>query len=452
MLSFIIGIAGILLTIFFVIGTHEFAHFLAARLLKVKVLRFSIGFGQTLYRTRDKQGTEYVLSLIPLGGYVKMLDETEENVSPNDLPYAFNRQPFYKKFIIVAAGPIMNILCAFALYWLIFVIGFVTIKPIVGEIKPHSIAAQSGLLPQQQVISIDDHKILDWTNLVFRLILHAGNQDHATIQTENLTNKTISTHVLDLSDWHLSGLTPDPLGSLGIKPYIPDIPLVIGVIAPKSPAAASSLKVGDKIVALNGKPIKDWEALITIISKNPNNTFMFKVERKGQMITLPVTLGYQRDLLLNKSGYLGIGPHFTWPDSLLQKVQYGPLTAITHAFNEIVNFTYFNLLLFGKLITGKLSLQSLGGPITIFETAGEALNSGFTAFIGFLAFLSISIGIINFFPIPGLDGGHLFIYTIEFIIQRPLPNYVLNVLYRLGLLLIVFFLLQALINDILRLY
>jgi len=452
MLYLFISIFGILITIFFVIGTHEFAHFLVARSLGIKVLRFSIGFGKTLWHRYDKKGTEYVVALIPLGGYVKMLDENEGTVPKKELHLAFNRQPFYKKFLVVVAGPLTNIFCAFFLYWLIFVIGFTTVRPMIGDINPRSIAAEGGLQTKQEIISIDNSKTSTWTSVIFRLIAHAGNPDHIKIEVQNPPNKQPSTetHILDLSNWHLDTLTPDPLASLGITPFVPNIPLIIGIIADDSPAASSSLRIGDKLIALDKKPINNWDTLITYTTNHPDQSVTLTIERQGKTLNIPVTLGAQKSLFFTKTGYLGIGPNFKWPKEFLQDIKYDPITAISHAWKEISDFTYFNLLLFWKMVTGKLSLQGLGGPITIFQTAGNALNSGFISFISFLAFLSISIGIINLIPIPGLDGGHILIQFIEFVIRRPVSEQVLSILYRLGFIFLLFIIIQALVNDILR--
>lgn len=452
MLHILISILGILLTIFFVIGTHESAHFITARLMGVKVLRFSIGFGKTLFHWYDKKGTEYVLALIPLGGYIKMLDEGEGKVPQKELHLAFNRQPFYKKFLIVVAGPISNIFCALVLYWLIFTIGFTAVNPVIGTVNPRSIAAEGGLKANQKIIGIDNKTTQTWTSVMLRLLAHAGNQDYLKIEVENLSDKKTEIHILDLSNWHMNELTPDPLVSLGIKPYEPEIPLIIGVIAVKSPAASSKLQIGDKIIAINKIPIKNWDELMSTVIYHPAETVTFTIQRQGKIMNIPVTLGYQRNLLFQKSGHLGIGPNFQWPKELLHKIKYGPIEAVPHAWQEISDFTYLNLLLFEKMLTGKLSLASLGGPITIFESAGEALNYGFLSFIGFLAFLSIAIGVINLLPIPGLDGGHLFIQLVEAIIRRPVPEGILLLLYRLGFLFIFFLLIQALVNDVLRLY
>lgn len=452
MIHLLISIIGILGTILFVIGTHESAHFAAARLLGIKVLRFSIGFGKVLWRWKDKKGTEYVFALVPLGGYVKMLDENEENVAPAELHQAFNRQPYYKKFIVVIAGPLCNLFCALFLYWIIFTVGFTTIKPVIGNVAPNSIAADAGLKTNDEILSLDNQSTLSWTNIVFRLMLHAGSQDQLKINTENLKTKKLNSHLLDLTDWKMDELKPDPLGSLGITPYEPPIPLIIGAIAPESPASKSDLKVGDKMLAVNQQSIPNWRDLLTFIQQHPDQKVTLTIERENKKIQIPLNIGYQRDFLFQKVGYLGIGPDFKWPAEFLREVKYGPIDAVARSYQEVRDFTYFNFILFGKMITGKISLQSLGGPITIFETAGNALNYGFFAFMAFLAFLSVSIGVINLLPIPGLDGGHLFLYTIELIIRRPIPPKTLFFLFKLGFLLIFFVLLQALINDVLRLY
>lgn len=446
----IISILGILFTILFVIGTHEWAHFATARLLGVKVLCFSIGFGKRLWHWYDKSGTEYIIALIPLGGYVKMLDENESIVPPAEQHLAFNRQPFYKKFLIVLAGPLCNILCALFLYWLIFVIGFTTIKPIIGDVVPDSIAAIGGLHKNQEIVSIDRTTTNSWTNIMFRLLSHLGNQDQINIGVKY--NHKIENHVLDVNQWQLNPLLPDPLSSIGITPYVPEIPLVIGVISEKSPALKANLQLGDQLIALDKKPIHGWDELIKEIQDSPNKNVIFTLKRHDKTLDVPVTIGYQTNILLQKSGYLGIAPKFEWPKDMLKKVRYTPLGAISAAWQQVWDLSYFNLLLLGKMLTGKLSLQSLGGPITIFESAGDALNSGFLAYISFLAFLSITIGVINLLPIPGLDGGHLFIQIIEFITQKTIPIRILTFFYYFGFFLLMFVLVQAVTNDILRIY
>src|SRR3990167_3506253 len=234
-MSILISVLSILITILFVIGTHEFGHFITARLLNVKVLRFSIGFGKTLCKFYDKKGTEYVIALIPLGGYVKMLGETEPSIEEKDLKYAFNRQPFYKKFLILSAGPFTNILCAFLLYWLVYVVGFSIMKPVICQVSPGSIAAKSGLQANQEIIGVDQRSLRSWMDVSINIIAHVGNQDNLILETKSLANQKKKTYILDLSNWRLDNLEPDPLRSLGIIPYEPFIPPVIGIIPPHSP-------------------------------------------------------------------------------------------------------------------------------------------------------------------------------------------------------------------------
>jgi regulator of sigma E protease len=364
MLATLISIAGILFTIFFVVGSHEAAHFYMARMVGVKVLTFSIGFGKRLFSYTDKRGTEYIFALIPLGGYVRMLDSTEDNVNPADLNQAYDKKSFWKKSLILLAGPSANLICAFFLYWLVFIIGFVAIKPIIGEITPHSLAADAGLTRGQQIVAVDNTPTRTWTSVLLRIMVHAGNQDHTTLTTQDFKSKKISEHTINLKAWNLDGLNPDPFASLGFAPYMP------------------------------------------------------------RKIT----------------------------NDVLQTVKFGPIAAIPEAARQLSDFVHFNLIFFQKLVTGKISLQSLGGPISIFDSAGQALNIGFLPFISFLAFLSIAIGVINFLPIPGLDGGTWMVLAIEAIIRRPLPEKLNALLYRAGFAFILIIMLQAIINDLLRLF
>lgn len=450
MLSILIGILGIIITILVVVGIHEFGHYLLARLVGVKVLRFSIGFGKVLYRWIGKSGIEYVIAAIPLGGYVKLLDENEETVSPELLPYAFNRQPVYKKFLIVVAGPLFNFIFAFCLYWLLFVIGFTAIIPVIGTVKENSIAAQAGLKPNTEILSIQDETTRTWFSVVMQLIGEVGEQKHIVIKTQPIHSTQQQTNILDLTSWKLNDLKPDPLDSIGIQPFEPTVPAIVGKITNYS-NAKGKLKIGDKIIAVNHKKIKDWYSLATLLNENPDETLLFTVQRQNNTHLIPIKVGSERNIFFRKQGVLGISPDFKWPKELLRKIQYNPMEALSFAWKETVDFTYLNGLIFLKLITGKISFASLGGPITIFESAGSALNTGIIPFISFLAFLSIGIGFINILPIPGLDGGHILFQVIETIIGRPIPLRVQMLFYRLGFILLIVLITQALVNDILRL-
>jgi regulator of sigma E protease len=450
LLNLLISIIGVLITILLVVGVHELGHFLVAKSLGIKVIRFSIGFGKALLTWHDKKGTEYVLAAIPLGGYVKMLDEGEGIVDPEDLPRTFNRQPFYKKMAVIAAGPISNLIFAFVLYWILFTAGFISIAPIIGKISPHSIAEITGIKPQQEIIKIDDTKMTGWTSVVISLLLHAGDNNKLTMELKNPDNQ-LQTYSLDVTNWHLDNLKPDPLKSLGIAPYEPEVPAIIGKELPDSPAAQSGLKAGDKILFIENKAVKDWFDLVDMTATHPNETLPFQIQRSNQKLSLLVRIGAQNHLLAAKTGFLGVTPAFEYPPALLRHNKYGPMAAAQHAWNDVVLFTNMNVIILKKMFTGKISLQSLGGPITIFESAGSALNNGILSFMSFLAFLSISIGIINVVPIPGLDGGHLLFQAIEAVIRRPLSEKTLTLFYRLGMIFLLLIMVQAFINDMLRL-
>lgn len=364
----LISIIGILLTILIIVGFHEAGHFVVARMVGVKVLRFSIGFGKTLLRWHDKSGTEYVIAAVPLGGYVKMLDETEDAVPEQEKKFAFNQQPYYKKLAVVIAGPLTNLILACVLYWIVFMLGFKSIAPVIDTVQPHSIAANAGLRSHQEIMSVDEIPTHGWMSVILRIMFHTGDTDHLQIKARSFTN-TLAPHTyqLDLTNWHMDSLKPDPLKSLGLAPYFPN------------------------------KPIAQW------------------------------------------------------PAGLIRNIQYAPLPALQHAWQDTVDFTRLNLMLFAKLFTGKVSLQSLGGPISIFESAGDAFHQGVAAYLSYLAFISIAIGIVNIFPLPGLDGGHVLIQTIEWIRRRPLSTKTLALLYRVGFIIIILILFQAVVNDILRL-
>lgn len=451
LVDLLLSLLGMILTIFIIVGIHEGAHFLVARLLGVKVLQCSIGFGKPLWGWHDKKGTHYVIAPIPLGGYVKMLDENEGDVPEKDRHLAFNRQPLYKRAAIVAAGPLSNLVLAFILYWVIFVSGFQTPVPIIGTVEPNSIASDAGLKPKQEIIEVDGHKTLSWASISMRLVVHTG--DHDTIALKTLsTPQKMEDHTLNLDSWEMSDLKPDPLSSLGIVPFIPEAPLIVGKISPDSPAVKANIQIGDELVALNEQPIKNWTELVYFINKNPNQEIVLTVNRNHQKINLPVTIGHQRNLFFKLHGFLGIGPDFTFPENLLRKIQYGPTEAISKAFNEVSELTYFNLVLLGKLATAKLSVLSLGGPITIFEIAGNSFAYGIVPFLSFLAFLSVALGVINFIPIPGLDGGHLLFQLIEFIIRKPISIRTQMLFYRLGFIFLLIVFVQAITNDLLRLW
>ncbi|MGD9153852.1 MAG: RIP metalloprotease RseP [Gammaproteobacteria bacterium] len=447
MQHFILSIIAFLITITVVIGIHEFGHFLAARLFKIKVLRFSIGFGKKLFGFVDKKGTEYRVSVIPLGGYVKLLDENEGVVETSELHLAFNRQPIYQRIIVILAGPLLNLLLALFVFWLMFMIGFTTVKPIIGNVTSNSIADLAGLKPQQEILAVDNRRTVDWSAVLIRMFFRFGSEDTMQITAKLPTKKAANNYQLNLADWEMNALEPNPLKSLGIVPYQPYIPAVISAVVGK----VQQLKVGDEVLAIGKYPVKDWFALVEQIQLHPNQELQFKIKRDNKIIYAKIKIGSKRVSLTRSQGFLGIAPQFTWPEKYLNHNKYSLFPALQQAFNRTVTFTKLNLVLIGKMITGDFSVRGLAGPLTIFTTAGRAFHLGLTAFLSFLGFISATIGLFNLLPIPGLDGAHICYFIIEAIIGRPVSIKVQMLAFRLGLLVILLIMLQAIINDVFRL-
>jgi len=453
MLDILLSILAFLITICIVISIHEFGHFIAARLLGIKVLCFSIGFGKKIFRWKGKKGTEYAISAIPLGGYVKMLGENEEEkIAKEDLHLAFNRQPVSKRLAVVCAGPFFNLLFAVFAYWLMFMIGFTTVKPVIGKIVPDSIADMSGLKARQEIVMVDKKKTSDWTAVMTAVFVRIGDEGWMQVKTKLPKTDVLRNYSINLTDWEIGDFKPQPIQSLGIIPFHPEIPAVIGTFVKADPKVKSILKVGDKVLAINNKPITNWYELANQIKLAPNKTLTFKILRDKKIISVSVPVGDKRVSLWKKEGSLGITPEFQWPETFLNKNEYSAWPALKQAYHQTTSFVSLNFILLGKMITGDVSIFSLGGPITIFEGAGAAFKSGVAIFLSFLAFINIAIGIINILPIPGLDGGYICYYLIEAIIRRPIPAKVQEIAFRLGMTVIFFIMFVALFNDFFRLF
>lgn len=446
MQHFILSVIAFLITITAVVGIHEFGHFLAARLFKIKVLRFSIGFGRKLFGFVDKKGTEYQVSIIPLGGYVKLLDENESAVAASELHLAFNRQPVYQRIIVILAGPLLNLLFALVVFWMMFMIGFTTVKPIIGNVASNSIADLAGLKPQQEILAVDNHQTADWSAVLIRMFFRFGSEDTMQITAKTLAKKTVSNYQLNLADWQMNELEPDPLESIGIVPYQPHIPAIIGALGGK----VQQLNVGDQILAVDKHSIKDWFSLVKQIQSHPNQELQFRVKRDNKIIYTKIKIGSKRISLTQNQGFLGVAPQFKWPEKYLNHNKYPLFSALQQALSRTITFTKLNLVLIGKMIIGDFSVRGLAGPLTIFTTAGQAFHLGLTAFLSFLGFISATIGLFNLLPIPGLDGAHICYFIIEAIIRRPVSIRAQMLAFRLGLLVILLIMLQAILNDIMR--
>lgn len=440
-----------LLALLLLVIIHEYGHFLIARMLGVKVLRFSFGFGKILASIRGRSGTEYVFSLIPLGGYVKMLDETEGDVPEHEKHQAFNRQPLWSRTAIVLAGPIFNFIFSFCCLWLVGVIGTKSLAPIIGGVAPGSLAEQVGMQPLQEVIKVGEKDINSWRDFQYAFLLHVGNQQSIPFALKSKKTGSHETIFFPIDQWSPDLGSRDLLSSLGISPYIPDVPTIVGKVEPSSPAAEVGLMAGDQIISLNNKPVKSWLTIASYVKAHPNQMIELSFKRSDKNMTCKITIG-QIGGDGKPTGYLGLySEPVKWPDGWIRLYREGPVTAMGTAFNQTIELIKATFSLIGKLITGKLSTQYISGPVGIAQGAGESAQSGLTYYLSFLALISVSLGVLNLLPIPLLDGGHLLFYLFEGIRRRPLSEQTKSAAMLIGMFLLVSLMFIALSNDLSRL-
>ncbi len=450
-MSTILTLFYFILALLLLIVIHEYGHFLVARCCGVKVLRFSFGFGKVLASWHDKRGTEYAWSLFPLGGYVKMLDETEGEVSESERPLAFNNKSIWARMAIIVAGPLFNFLFAFIALWLVLVIGIKSLAPMISDIKPGSIAARAGLTPQQEILSLDGKKISSWRDFQYALMPLLGANESVAIRVKSLTNHQQQTLILPLENWQVDVKNPDVLESLGITPFIPTVPPIIGEVVEESPAQSAGLQTGDVINSVNGHAISDWLVLVDFVKQHPNQRLKLVITRQGKHKTYAVKIGST----INNGrveGALGVrSQRVDLPPHWLRLQREAPLQAIKTAFEQTVDLSAATFKLIGRLATGKLPIQSISGPVGIAQGAGESARNGLSYYLSFLALVSISLGVLNLLPIPMLDGGQLFYCLVEMIMRRPLSEGVKSVGVYLGLVVLVTLMIVALSNDLSRL-
>lgn len=449
-MQFITTILALIVTLGILVTVHEFGHFWVARRLGVKVLRFSVGFGKPLAMWRDRQGTEYAIAAIPLGGYVKMLDEREQDVSEADAAQCYNRQSPPRRIAIASAGPLANFIFAVLAYWFLSVVGFVTIAPLVGEVTDDTPAAAMALESGMEITAVDGRDTPSWRHVGMALLQRAGEQGDITMTLQN--NGQEVTRTAPLKGFLAGARDPNPVLEFGIQPWRPPVPAVLGEVMDDSPAAAAGLRPGDRITAVEGEPVQDWFALVERIQQAAGQPLRLTLERDGREQRIEVTPGTRTSDDGQQTGYVGAGVSaIEWPDHVLRDTRFGPVEAVPEAFSQFWSDTRVTLVAVQKMVTGLLSVQNLSGPITIARVAESSVSSGFEDFIRFLAYLSISLGILNLLPIPILDGGHIVFYVIEWVRGKPLSDWAQGLWLRIGLGLILTLMLLALYNDLLRL-
>lgn len=435
------------------VAFHEFGHFWVARKVGVKVLRFSIGFGKVLWsKQKNNQSTEYVLSAIPLGGYVKMVDEREGPVTSEDLPFSFNRQPLWARTAIVAAGPVFNLILAVALFWSVLVIGESGIKPILGKVEQGTLAAAAGFVEGDEIISVNDKPTPTWTQTLTTLI-------GAALEGEQEINVAVKNHddmqavkILKFSEQDAEN--PEVLYQrLGFKPWAPQLKPIIGQVLPDSAAQVAGLKQGDLIVTADNVVIQDWQQWVDYVKTHPNMPINLLIERDG--VRLPLSI-IPKAVQVEQKTEGKIGASVQVPEDLIKSitVEYAlsPLEALPVAFETTYDYALTTLKMMGKMLVGRASVENLSGPISIAQYAGQSANMGLVPFLKFMALVSVSLGVLNLLPVPVLDGGHLLFFAIEGIKGSPVSEKIQLFFQQIGIALLVSLMVLAMFLDVQKLF
>jgi len=453
MSAFITNTLALLVTLGVLIAFHEFGHFWTARKLGVKVLRFSIGFGKPLWLRRyGPDQTEYVIAAFPLGGFVKMLDEREGEVPKEELHRAFNRQSVWRRFAIVAAGPIFNFIFAILAFWLMYLIGVPGVAPIVGEVKPDSVAAVAGIHTGDRITEVNGVKTPTWAVARINMLDAALSDDTISLRVRSADGNAQDLQ-LSVADVSSEIKQKNLFSHLGISPVRPTLPATLGMLSADGPAELSGLKTGDHILRVNGEPLSDWMALVNVVRAHPDQELQFEFERDGVVQSLAVKTSSKKTDT-ETIGRIGAAPAPAGPipAELKAREEYSFFEAAGVSAAKTWQLSALTLRMIGKMITGEVSVKNLSGPITIATYAGYTASAGITAFLYFLAIVSISLGVLNLLPVPLLDGGHLMYYLVEMVKGSPLSDAVQLKMQHVGIAFLFMLMSVALYNDVIRLF
>ena len=447
MLPILWNIASFVLALSILVAVHEWGHYYVAKLCKVKILKFSIGFGKPLYKKTTSSGMEFIIAGIPMGGYVRMLDGRVDQVSTQDLDVAFDQKPVGQRMAIVAAGPIVNFIFAVFALMAVGMIGSETSKTIVGEVYSNSIASQSELTVGDEILKVGYRKVGDWQEVSIEMVSFSGDTT-MPITVKSPNGVTIEKQ-LDLNGWKLNPDSTDLFADLGFSPFSPELTTTLGLVDSEAPAGLAGFQVNDEILKIDGTPMSNWGQIVEYLEPRPNQNLIVEVMREGQVLEVPVQLG--KNPQDENKGYLGVSPfREAWPQEYIVETKLGPIEAFTNGVESTWRLMTVTLEMLGKLVTGDLSVKSLSGPISIAQGAGANASYGLVPFLGFLAIISVNLGIINLLPLPILDGGHLFYFTIEWITGKPVSEAVQDIGFKVGGVILFAVMATAIFNDIVR--
>ena len=448
----LVSVAAFIVAIGVLVTVHEFGHFWVARRLGVKVLRFSIGFGKPLWKkTFGKDNTELVIAALPLGGYVKMLDEREGEVDAAEVSRAFNRQPVKTRIAIVVAGPAFNFLFAIFAYWAMFVSGVPGLKPVVGEVTPASYAAEAGLRGGDEILAVASKATPTWESAVLALLdasLDGLDTVGLTVRTASGEQRQLQVHFDNPDDLLNKG---GVLENFGISPWQP--PALIKSLVADGAGARAGLQAGDEVVHADAVAISNWGQWVDYVRERPGRDIAARVLRNGELFDLMIT----PDSLTEDGKEIGrIGAYVQLPNAQQRAtmrvvVRHGPLKAIPEALGKTWEVTTLTLRTLWKMVSGRASVENLSGPITIAQYAGQSAAIGLATFLGFLGIVSVSLGVLNLLPVPILDGGHLLFYLVEMVKGSPVADAVQLAGQKVGVALLLALMSLAFYNDLIRL-